>query len=584
MTGRWTAVSGLLALCLGLAAPAALAQVQVSARLDADQVAVGHTVRMTISVSGADREITPPQFPSVPGLDAYGAGQSQRFSFVNGQSRAEYSWSWSLVPRREGEVKIPAIKVSVDGKVYQTSPQKLVVVAASAPPPPTATPDDRGGSNEVPDAFVTMRVDQDSVVVGEQLILTFGFYRASRTSMFESPEYTAPRSEGFWREDLPPERHRRELIRSRRYEVTEIQYALFPTRAGNLEISEATVRLPDDAFGSFFRRSSRRRGPSVLRTEPITIHVRPLPSPVPADFSGTVATDLRLHSSVDRRTLEQGDALTWRIRLEGTGHLDAVRMPVPELGAELTVHESATSSASAPDAGKLQGSRTVEYLVIPQQPGELVIPGLDYSYYDVRRQEYARARTEAIVLRVTPSEGSTSSVFTGGRKSEIELLARDILYIETVGDDEASWPGPLPRRRVFWTLVAGMPMVWALSAGLSRRRRTLLADPRLRRSRAARAKARRVLGSTGSVDERVPCAVEGYLADRFDRAASGLVRDEVQAILLRHAVSPDLVAATTDLLDRCDAARYAPSTATDESLVEEARRLIDRLEEEFDAR
>ena len=136
---------------------------------------------------------------------------------------------------------------------------------------------------------------------------------------------------------MPPEpEHHQFAIRvgycDRRYEVTEIQYALFPTRVGDLEISEATVRLPDDAFGSFFRRSSRRRGPSVLRTEPITIHVRPLPGPVPADFSGTVASDLRLHSSVDRRTLEQGDALTWRIRLEGTGHLDAVSMPALELG------------------------------------------------------------------------------------------------------------------------------------------------------------------------------------------------------------------------------------------------------------
>ena len=402
--------------------------------------------------------------------------------------------------------------------------------------------------------------------------------------MFESPEYTAPRSEGFWREDLPPERHRREVIRSRRYEVTEIQYALFPTRAGDLEISEATVRLPDDAFGSFFRRSSRRRGPSVLRTDPIMIHVRPLPRPAPADFSGTVASELRLRSSVDRRTLEQGDALTWRIRLEGTGHLEAASMPAPELGAELTLHESAISSDSAPDSGKLRGSRTVEYLVIPQQPGDLVIPALDYSYYDVGRKEYARARTEAIVLRVAPSESSTTSVFTGGRKSEIELLARDILYIDSVDDDEGSWSGPLPHRRGFWAVVAAMPMAWALSALLSRRRRTLLADPRLRRSRAARATARRVLGSGGSVNERVPCAVEGYLADRFDRAASGLIRDEVESILLGHSVSPDLVAATRDLLDRCDAARYAPSTATDDSLVEEARRLIDQLEEEFDAR
>ena len=220
MTGKPIALPGLLALVLTLIAPAARAEVQVSALLDASEVPVGQTVRLTVSVSGADREITPPLMPPLPGVDAYGAGQSQRFSFVNGQSRAEYSWSWSLVPRREGEVEIPAITVSVDGKDYRTLPRRLVVTRAQAPPESTTTPDQRGSDTDVPDAFVTMRVDRDSVVVGEQVVLTFGFYRASRTSMFESPEYTAPRSEGFWREDLPPERHRREVIRSRRYEVT----------------------------------------------------------------------------------------------------------------------------------------------------------------------------------------------------------------------------------------------------------------------------------------------------------------------------------------------------------------------------
>ena len=158
MTGKSIAVPGLLVLCLGLVCADASAQVQVSARLDAEEVAVGHTVRLTVSVSGADREITPPRFPSLPGVDAYGAGQSQRFSFVNGQSRAEYSWSWSLVPRREGVVEIPAITVSVDGKDYSTLPRRLVVIAARSQPPSSAVPDDRTGDSEVPDAFVTMRV------------------------------------------------------------------------------------------------------------------------------------------------------------------------------------------------------------------------------------------------------------------------------------------------------------------------------------------------------------------------------------------------------------------------------------------
>lgn len=572
----------LLAATLGLAQPAR-AQVQVSAQLDADHVPVGQSVRLTVTVIGAERDIVPPVAPSIPGLDAFSAGQSQRFSYINGQSRAEYSWSWSLVPRREGAFDLGEIVVQADGRAYRSSPGTLTATAATAPPVGGAPAEPADPGTQLPEAFVTMKVDRDTVVVGEQVILTFGFYRASRTSMFESPEYTAPRTEGFWRENLPPERHRREIIRSRRYEVTEIQYALFPTRAGDLTISEATVRLPDDAFGSFFRRSNRSRGPEILSTEPLIVHARPLPRPQPPDFSGTVATDLTLRSSVDRRELDQGDALTWRIRLEGTGHVDAATMPQPALGPEFNVHQSANASESAPENGRLRGSRTVEYLVIPQEPGEFLIPALDYSWFDSASDRYVRARTEAIPVRVAPSEGGGASVFTGGRKSEIELLARDILHIETVGSDTSPWPGPLPGRASFWILLAGSPLAWAISGAVSRRRRRLLADPRRLRERRARTVARRRLEGEESVDQRVSAALEGYVADRFDRSASGLVRDEIETLLRGRGVGDDLVLRMRALLERCDALRFAPSRASADSLVEDARQLIDRLEEVLDA-
>jgi hypothetical protein len=176
----------------------------------------------------------------------------------------------------------------------------------------------------------------------------------------------------------------------------------------------------------------------------------------------------------------------------------------------------------------------------------------------------------------------TSSVFTGGRKSEIELLARDILHIEAVAPDASTWPGPLPRRTVFWTAVSAAPLAWALSSVLSRRRRALLADPRRLRARRARGNAQRVLAGDGPADERVSAALEGYLADRFDRSASGLVRDEVEATLRAQGVPDPLVFRTRDILDRCDAHRFAPGERSAESLVADAERLVDELEEALD--
>ena len=74
-----------------------------------------------------------------------------------------------------------------------------------------------------------MAVDKSDVWVGQQVVLSFQFWR--RVQPWSNPSYTAPRTEGFWREDLGPERSFRDVHKGQVYSVTEVRYALFPTRS-----------------------------------------------------------------------------------------------------------------------------------------------------------------------------------------------------------------------------------------------------------------------------------------------------------------------------------------------------------------
>ena len=589
MTGRILPVVVALGVLTLLPVASSSAAVEVGASLDRNRTAVGEQVRLEVRVTGEARNVRPPELPELEDFVVFGGGQSQRFSFVNGRVSAEHTFTFYLQPRREGEYRIGPIVVEADGTEYRTAPIGLEVLAASAAPVPTPAPRESEGTRAPADeagddeAFVTLSVDRDSVVVGEQIVLTFGFHRATRMSAFDSPEYTPPRTEGFWREDLPPENHTTRVIRSRRYHVTEIQYALFPTRAGDLEIGAAPVRLPEDLFDSFFRRSNRRRGPRVLRSESIPIHVDPLPSPAPEGFDGAVASGLRLDASVDRRELDEGEAVTLRLRLQGAGHLPGLAPPqLPDL-EDFRVHDAGGGADSRPQGGRLVGSRVVELLVLPQRAGRLSIPAVEYVYFDTDRRDYVTLRTEPIDLLVRAVEGGTSSVFAGGRKSEIELLSRDILHIVPLDGDLEPWPGPLPRRPVFWTLLAAPALLWMGSATALRRRQALLADPRRVRARRALSRAREVLDGDGPAEQRVIRAIHGWTADRFDRAAAGLTHEEVAGLLRRHGVDEERVAAVTALLERCDAARYAPLGAGGDESVRAARDLLSGLEEDVDA-
>lgn len=580
MTGRNLATVVLaLVLTTGSGARAA---VDVGASLDRESVRVGEQCVLTVTVTGNARDVGPPVLPSLTDFRVFRGGQSQRFSFVNGQASAEHSFTYYLQPQREGSFTIDPIEIVTDDQTLRTPPLKLEVLAANATPP-------RQGSSaparddDAPDgdAFVTMTVDRDSVVVGEQIVLTFGFYRATRVSAFDSPEYTPPRTEGFWREDLPPERHTTRVIRSRRYQVTEIQYALFPTRAGELEIGEAIVRLPDDAFGTIFRRNRRApRGPRILRADPIAIHVAPLPEPAPGDFTGTVAEDLRLDATVDRRTLDEGEAVTLALRLEGSGNLPGVAVPdLSVLSDDFRVHDAGGGADKRPQGGRLQGVRLIESLLVPRGAGKVVIPAIDYTYFDTGRREYVTLSTAPIGLEVNAVEGGAGGVFVGGRKSEIELLARDIQHIAPIPGTITPWSGPLPHRAGFYVALAVPALAWLVSAQLARRRERMLADPRRLRSTRALANARKELDADGAAEDVVVRAVHGWAADRFDRAAAGLTHDEVVELARANGATDELTERLRKTLDRCDAARFAPLGAGAGDLLGETRALLQQLEE-----
>ncbi len=346
------------------------AAVSCEASLDRSSAALGDQLILTLAIEGEVRQIEEPRPPVIEGFEVYGGGQSQRFSFVNGQVHASHSYTWYLRPQREGEFEIPEIEVVADGRSYRT--QKIPVkILGKGKTPATSRSNSQSPSQSSPPSestqggrpgdefFVSMSVDRDTVVVGEQVVLTFSFHRGVRGSVFDSPQYTPPTTEGFWREDLPPEKHSTLNVKGQLYNVTQISYAIFPTHTGQLEVGEAVVRIPEDRFGSLFRRR-RARGDTVLRAPAIPLVVQALPPGAPSDFTGTVAAGLSLKVRTDRQRLPEGEALTLTLQLEGRGYLAAARKPLlPEMPA-FREHDSGSTLDSRPVGGQLWGNLRVE--------------------------------------------------------------------------------------------------------------------------------------------------------------------------------------------------------------------------------
>jgi hypothetical protein len=73
-----------------------------------------------------------------------------------------------------------------------------------------------------------------------------------------------------------------------------------------------------------------------------------------------------------------------------------------------------------------------------------------------------------------------------------------------------------------------------------------------------------------------------YVADRFDRSASGLTYDALDDLLASRDVDRDTRSELRGCLERCDFARYVPSSSERQDrteVLEKAARLVDVLED-----
>jgi hypothetical protein len=185
-------------------------------------------------------------------------------------------------------------------------------------------------------------------------------------------------------------------------------------------------------------------------------------------------------------------------------------------------------------------------------------------------------RSEPLVVRA--SAGAVES--GGGSRGAIEVVGRDIRFLETevprFAEPRGAWTSARP-----WLWALAIPVFGVVGSwGWETRRRRLGSDRAgVRRSRAARRARGRLKEAreTGLAAQAAAAgsALRGYIADRFDLAEAGLTPEGIRGALAERGVSADPL---LDLLERTDAARYAPVQPAGAGWVEDALTMIDELE------
>ena len=593
-----------------LACLAAVAQ-EVTLTVDAPESAVaGERFRIIYTINSTDGQFTRPKFD--PSFSVQGPQQStnRNVQWINGDMKVVSSTTliYYVTAGTPGTYTIPAAQFET--KRVTVSSQEKQIVIYDGDSSQQATGRQQGQTSAAGDApasgsEVSMRIllsDRD-VYAGQPITGTLKLY--TRINLSGIQELKLPDFKGFLKEDIetPPLRSlENEVIDGVQYGTGVIQrFVLYPQIAGEIRIEPAEMtalvqertaaRDPffnDPFFDSFF--SSVSTVPRKITTQPLTVRVRPLPEPRPADFHGAVGS-FTIESSVSATDAKLNDAVTLTVTLKGSGNLNLAGEPVISFPQGIEKYDPKVTVRSS---GISAGSKVFEYLLIPRNTGTFEIPPVSYSVFDPGQEKYVTLRTGGFTLNVTGTPGQeegAAPVYIPGE--DVKYIGQDIRFIRNGNGRLTTLSSPLVASLHYWLWFALALFIALLVLVIRKQQIRRNADKAGMRNRRAAKNARKRLsratallksGKKEEVNAEVARALWGYLGDKLRIDQSDLTREKCYTALRERKADEEMITELDRILTATEYSQYAPVSEVESpaALCERAALLIGKLDNVLD--
>lgn len=360
------------------------------ASVDRTRLSEGETVVLTLESTDPTRFGRPDFSPLDENFEVLGSRQVNRLSSIGDTPRASTRWILTLQPRRSGEVVIPPIRL----EDAETLPITLTVDAVS----------DASGSAKLAPVYIDASLDQDSVYVQAQAVLTLRIYHS--VSMYDDSTLTPLQMQDARVEQLGEPRTYEKRIGGVRHGVIELQYAIYPQRSGELVIPGQTFsatlvdRSRNDDFLPFGPRAGKV---SRVKSPDIPLRVKAKPADYPADAPWLPARALGLAETWNPQPEQSqvGDSLTRRLILKVDGLSSAQLPPLPATQVEgLRRYPDQPQLSDQKSESGVVGTREEREALVPSRSGDIALPALEVVWWNTQSDSLERTTLPARTLQV----------------------------------------------------------------------------------------------------------------------------------------------------------------------------------------
>jgi hypothetical protein len=374
----------LLFLCL---APQLAGAAEVQAVANRDRVPVGESLQLQLRVQGSP-DGDPDLSPLTADWEVLSRSQSSQMQIINGDFSRSQITTLSLMPRRGGDLTIPALCFGSDC----STPLPIKVTAAGK---------DSGGT-EVAELLLETEVAPDKVFSQGQVLLRVRLLH--RVDLLQgSLSDPQPTGVDAMMQKLGEDRSYETRRGGHSYQVIERSYALFPQASGTLNIP------PLQFDGEIGRASFGRSGKRIRKfSDPIRVEVLP----PPADLGGRAwipARSLLLSDDWQEKELKltvgEPATRTLTLKAEGLQAAQLSNLPLAFPDGFKSYPDQPNRKDEATAAG-VTGTLQQKTVLIPTRPGNYRLPAIDLDWWDTGAGEWRQAHLDPVEIEVSPAPGS----------------------------------------------------------------------------------------------------------------------------------------------------------------------------------
>ena len=329
------------------------------------------TVIFTLIAQGD--QIKMPEIKKVDNFIVQNGGTSQHTTIVNGTRTFQIVQKYMIVANKD--ISIPAFEIIVDNQVLKTKPKIIKMLKVEKT------------KSDLYD--LTISTNKSEVYVGESIIFTLKF-KYKKDLEITGLDFTEPSFENFWIKKLPTQNTQKNTSD---YNEQELQYLLFPQKEGDVTLGalKIGVNTLKKGFGRSFYLSTPTDTTSVYSNK-LNIKVNPLPKNI------TLIGDFTIKSSIDKTKIDQGEAVSYKLFIEGRGNiddLDEVTLNIPEA----TIYDNPAKKEYNLQNNSYGGAYEKTYSIVAQK--DFNIPSVELHYFDKKTQSIKTIKTKSYDIEVT---------------------------------------------------------------------------------------------------------------------------------------------------------------------------------------